>query len=149
MGWLFTRYNWYVYKNWPKSLPARPCIASCCLIPTCLQILIIHGTSDAVTSPTASQQFYNALPASDKKISLYEVRLFLLPLLVRWCPSRENIMNYIMRMMAYRSDYWRRSFRGSRLPRLQRIPNYNKCHGTGSTSHFDHSNYSSTQQLQV
>ena len=67
MGWLFTRYNWYVHKNWPKSLPARPCIASCCLIPTCLQILIIHGTSDVVTSPTASQQFYNALPASDKK----------------------------------------------------------------------------------
>ena len=102
------------------------------LIPICWQVLILHGTSDAVTSPTASQEFYNALPASDKKISLYEVRHSFPPLLISWCPGRENTTNYRMRMMAYRSDWWKRSLRGSRpilLPRLQRVPSYNKCYG--------------------
>ncbi|KZP34315.1 alpha/beta-hydrolase [Athelia psychrophila] len=48
------------HKHWPKELPATK------------QILIIHGTDDQVTSHKASQSFYDAVVADDKKLSLYE-----------------------------------------------------------------------------
>ncbi|KAG6857746.1 hypothetical protein H0H87_004162 [Tephrocybe sp. NHM501043] len=44
------------YKNWPKSLP----------------LLLVHGTEDKVTSPKASQTFYDNIPAVDKRIKLFE-----------------------------------------------------------------------------
>ncbi|EMD32944.1 hypothetical protein CERSUDRAFT_160986 [Gelatoporia subvermispora B] len=44
------------FQHWPRLLP----------------VLIVHGTADRVTSPKASQEFYNKLTVEDKKISLYE-----------------------------------------------------------------------------
>ncbi|KAG6864787.1 hypothetical protein C0991_007161 [Blastosporella zonata] len=44
------------YKEWPKSLP----------------LLLVHGTEDKVTSPKASQAFYDKISAVDKKIKLFE-----------------------------------------------------------------------------
>ncbi|GJE91344.1 alpha/beta hydrolase [Phanerochaete sordida] len=44
------------YAKWPKDLP----------------LLIVHGTADQVTSCDASKQFFEKVPALDKKISLYE-----------------------------------------------------------------------------
>ncbi|KNZ73952.1 putative serine hydrolase C5E4.05c [Termitomyces sp. J132] len=44
------------YKKWPKSLP----------------LLLVHGTEDKVTSPRASQAFYDKVPAVDKRIKLCE-----------------------------------------------------------------------------
>jgi len=44
------------YKKWPTALP----------------VLVVHGTEDLVCSVEAAKQFIEKLPASDKKISLYE-----------------------------------------------------------------------------
>jgi len=44
------------YKKWPAALP----------------VLLVHGTEDMVCSVEASKQFVEQLPASDKKISLYD-----------------------------------------------------------------------------
>jgi len=44
------------YKKWPTALP----------------LLLVHGTEDMVCSVEAAKQFIEKLPASDKKISLYE-----------------------------------------------------------------------------
>ncbi|KAF8483652.1 lysophospholipase [Russula ochroleuca] len=44
------------YKKWPTALP----------------VLVVHGTEDKVCSVEAAKQFVEKLPASDKKISLYE-----------------------------------------------------------------------------
>ncbi|KAK7691823.1 hypothetical protein QCA50_005227 [Cerrena zonata] len=43
------------YQHWPKDLP----------------ILFIHGTGDKITNYKATQEFYEKVPASDKKITLY------------------------------------------------------------------------------
>ncbi|KAL9712084.1 hypothetical protein Ac2012v2_005160 [Leucoagaricus gongylophorus] len=44
------------YKDWPISLP----------------VYIAHGTADKITSHKASEEFIDKLPATDKKISLFE-----------------------------------------------------------------------------
>ncbi|KAI0261289.1 alpha beta-hydrolase [Gloeopeniophorella convolvens] len=44
------------YKKWPTALP----------------LFVVHGTEDMVCSVEASKQFVEKVPASDKKISLYE-----------------------------------------------------------------------------
>lgn len=69
------------WKNWPKTLP----------------VLFVHGTADKacsdilqsssrsnvsifdlqVTSPKATEEFYNKIDATDKKLSLYEVCILL------------------------------------------------------------------------
>ncbi|KAI0687103.1 lysophospholipase [Cytidiella melzeri] len=44
------------YKRWPKDLP----------------ILFIHGTGDRITSHKATEEFYNKINCTDKKLSLYD-----------------------------------------------------------------------------
>jgi len=44
------------YRHWPETLP----------------VLLVHGSSDQVTSPRASQLFYENIKASDKKIQIVE-----------------------------------------------------------------------------
>ncbi|KAI0795142.1 lysophospholipase [Abortiporus biennis] len=44
------------HRYWPKDLP----------------VSFIHGTADRVTSPKATEDFYNKIPAQDKTISLIE-----------------------------------------------------------------------------
>ncbi|EIN06778.1 lysophospholipase [Punctularia strigosozonata HHB-11173 SS5] len=46
---------WNDYKDWPKDLP----------------VLLIHGTEDKVTSCKSTEEFFQNLPAQDKKLSLY------------------------------------------------------------------------------
>jgi hypothetical protein len=63
------------YKNWPTALPVRPFLSSPTIPPTNLfrllpspfplpvhipmEQLLIHGISDQVTSPKATQVFFN------------------------------------------------------------------------------------------
>jgi len=63
------------YKDWPISLPV--CFAHQTFFQICaevdgIQVYIAHGTADKITSHKASEEFIDKLPATDKKISLFE-----------------------------------------------------------------------------
>ncbi|KII89213.1 hypothetical protein PLICRDRAFT_40845 [Plicaturopsis crispa FD-325 SS-3] len=44
------------YKRWPVDLP----------------VIYFHGTADEITSAKSTEEFYNKIPAKDKKLVLYE-----------------------------------------------------------------------------
>lgn len=58
----------------------------------CIPFLVLHGTADEVTDPTASQKLYNEASSTDKSIRLLEGLLH--DLLFE--PERESIMNDII-----------------------------------------------------
>ncbi|XP_022924153.1 uncharacterized protein LOC111431680 [Cucurbita moschata] len=58
----------------------------------CIPFLVLHGTADEVTDPTASQKLYNEALSTDKSIRLLEGLLH--DLLFE--PERESIMNDII-----------------------------------------------------
>jgi len=63
------------YKDWPISLPVRfahQMEFRLCAEVDGIQVYIAHGTADKITSHKASQEFIDRLPATDKKISLFE-----------------------------------------------------------------------------
>jgi acylglycerol lipase len=64
------------HKNWPNTLPVRVTNVRY-TVPLYeytyyIQVLIVHGTADKVTSHKASQEFIDMISAAHKKISLFE-----------------------------------------------------------------------------
>ncbi|KAI6046316.1 alpha beta-hydrolase [Pisolithus marmoratus] len=51
------------YAHWPENLPVRRFKLLC--------LLLAHGSEDKITSHKASEQFYNAVPAQVKHLSIY------------------------------------------------------------------------------
>lgn len=63
------------YKDWPISLPvcfAHQTVFRLCAEVDGIQVYIAHGTADRIASHKASQEFIDRLPATDKKISLFD-----------------------------------------------------------------------------